>query len=160
MKCSALRMGPRRFAPLPREFSPLQSGNPRPSRTIPFLVSRPEHLERLGSIAESLGFSFHSLETVDDLRDYLREFPAPTVWTDSHLPDGDWRDVLEICRQQSPEPPLVVTALTDSATLWVEVNEAGVAEFLSPPFAGPEVRRCLLSVTSEAVARHPVEATI
>lgn len=156
MKCSASRLGPRRFAPLPRATAPatpIPDGQPR---AIPFLVSRDEHLLRLGPIAESLGLRFHPLESVEQLAAYLSEFPAAAVWTDSHLPDGNWRDVLELCRQQEPAPPVVVTALSDSPALWAEASEAGVAEYLAPPFAAQEVRRCLLMPSEPGIFAQPV----
>ncbi|MCW5964276.1 MAG: hypothetical protein KIT83_09565 [Bryobacterales bacterium] len=135
--------------------SPIPDGHPR---TIPFLISREESLQRLGPIAESMGFRFHALENLQELCDYLREFPAVAVWTDSHLPDGDWRDVLDVCHQQCPETPVVVTAQFDSPALWAEAAEAGVAEFLAPPFAAPEVRRCLLAAAAGDRVLEPVQA--
>ncbi len=160
MKCSVSRLGPRRFAPLPRTLagpSPVADGHPR---TIPFLISREEQLHRLGPIAESLGYRFHALGSVEELAKYLREFPSAAVWTDSCLPDGDWRDVLALCQQQSPSPPLIVTSLSDSPALWAEAAEAGVAEFLAAPFAAPEVRRCLLSPSTATPMAEPVEAAL
>lgn len=158
MKCSASRLGPRRFAPLPQAHLPASPTPDGHLRTIPFLISREERLQRLGPIAESMGFRFHALESIEALGDYLREFPAIAVWTDSHLPDGDWRDVLDVCQRQSPETPVVVTAISDSPALWAEAAEAGVAEFLAPPFAAPEVRRCLLAAAAGDPVREPAQA--
>ncbi len=164
MKCQASRLGPRRFAPSHSAASPLAAAlsSPRPEghpRTIPFVVSRPDHLTRLGNIAESLGFTFCGLETLDDLGEYLRQFPAAAVWTNSQLADGDWRDVLAFCQQFYPSLPVFVTAVSDSPALWAEAAEAGVAELIAAPFAAPEVRRCLLLCRAEAPSDEPVQAT-
>ena len=151
-------MGPRRFAPLHRALTPSSASLAGRSRTIPFLISREEHLLRLGPIAESMGFHFHRLEGVEELQRYLGQFPVPAVWADSDFMDGDWRDVLALCRQQTPVVPLVVTALADSPGQWAEALEAGVAEFLAPPFAAPEVRRCLLSALGDEALLAPAQA--
>jgi DNA-binding NtrC family response regulator len=161
MKCNAVRMGPRHAAPTPGDLSPLVSGSSRPTRSIPYLVARAEHLERVSSIAASLGYEFVRIDSLDEFQEHLRAFPATMVWTDSHLHDGSWRDVLSLCREQSPELPVVVLAMTDSPALWEEANQEGVAEFLAPPFAAPEVRRCLLSLASAVEStdsRPPVPA--
>jgi len=150
MKCHAERMGPRHAAPTPAELAPLMSGLSRPSRSIPYLVSRPEHIERLSAIAAPLGYQFVPIESLQALHEHLKEFPATMVWTDSHHPDGDWQDVLMVCRDRSEELPVVVLALSDSPTLWEQANEAGVAEFLALPVAAPEVRRCLLTLAAAA----------
>lgn len=141
-------MGPRHAAPTPAELAPLMSGLSRPSRSIPYLVSRPEHLARLSAIAAPLGYEFVPIDSLQALQEHLREFPATMVWTDSHHPDGDWQDVLMVCRDRSEELPVVVLALSDSPALWEQANQAGVAEFLALPVAAPEVRRCLLSLAA------------
>jgi DNA-binding NtrC family response regulator len=152
MKCHAERMGPRHDAPTPAEFASLASGAARPTRSIPYLVSRLEHLERLSVIAAPLGYDFVPIDSLQALHEHLKEFPATMVWTDSHHPDGDWQDVLMVCRDRSEELPVVVLALSDSPALWEQANQAGVAEFLALPVAAPEVRRCLLSLAAAHAA--------
>ncbi len=124
-------------------------------------MSRSQHLERLNNIARPLGYIFQPFDSLEALRAQLQESSsAPAVWTDSHVDDGDWRDVLDLCGSQQPPLPVVVVAPSDSPALWAEVAEAGAAEFLSAPFAAPEVRRCLLTVGGETQQPEALEAAV
>lgn len=124
-------------------------------------MSRSQHLERLNNIARPLGYTFEPLDSLEALRARLKgSSPAPAVWTDCYLEDGDWRDVLDFCESQPQPLPVVVVASCDNPSLWAEVSEAGVAEFLSAPFAAPEVRRCLLMVGGQAEQSEALEAAV
>ncbi len=117
-------------------------------------------MSRLSQIAEPMGFRFEGLASLDALAAYLRKAPALAVWTDAYLADGDWREVLSLCREHSPHLPVFVTASSDSPTLWTEALHAGVAEWIVAPFAAPEVRRCLLLSASPREGNEwPVERT-
>lgn len=125
------------------------------------MMSRSQHLERLNNIARPLGYTFQPLDSLEALRTRLQESsPVPAVWTDCFLEDGDWRDVLDLCGSQRPPVPVVVIAPSDSPALWAEVAEAGVAEFVSAPFAAPEVRRCLLTVGGQTEQPEALEAAV
>lgn len=129
-------------------------------KPIPLLMSRSQHVERLNRIAGPLGYVFEPLDSLEALAASLAKSPASAVWTDCCVDDGDWRDVLALCQRQQPPLPVVVAAPSDSPALWAEVAEAGVAEFLSAPFAAPEVRRCLLTIGGETLQAEPLEAAV
>jgi|GEM_PF-6082271 len=159
MTCTTNQLGPRE-APSRREFSPTDPGSTRPMKSIPFLISHHHLLERLNHIAKPLGYSFEPVNSLEALRDHLAVTAAPTVWTESVVDDGNWRDVLEVCGELPEPPAVVVTTLSDSPTVWAEAAAAGVAEFLAVPFAAPEVRRCLLSVGQGREAGKQLETAV
>ena len=75
------------------------------------------------------------------------------VVTDTALPDGDWRRVLEIVeREVSPKIEVVVacSCLSDPK-LWLDVLERGGYDVLVEPYQPEEVQR----IVEAAAARRP-----
>jgi len=75
-----------------------------------------------------------------------RNYPL-VVFTDSSLPDGTWKEVLEaIARFKRPYSFLVVTSRQADDRLWSEVLHLGGYDVLSKPLVDEDVRRVLDSV--------------
>jgi DNA-binding response OmpR family regulator len=62
---------------------------------------------------------------------------------DRDLPDGTWRDVLEMAASLDERPPLIVTSRLADDYLWAEVLNLGGYDVLAKPFDEREVRRSL-----------------
>lgn len=101
------------------------------------------------------------LEHVADLqhaRATLQASPYQVILTEATLPDGSWRDVLDMVRAVKPAPAVIVTDASADARFWAEALNLGAYDLIAQPFATAEVRRILsyacsrLSGTSRAAA--------
>jgi DNA-binding NtrC family response regulator len=59
------------------------------------------------------------------------------------LPDGDWRDVLEVTASLLSPPPVIVTSRLADDYLWAEVLNLGGYDVLAKPLDKQEVNRTL-----------------
>jgi DNA-binding NtrC family response regulator len=80
--------------------------------------------------------------------------PVQVVITDSALPDGNWRRVLEIVAQECTNIEVVVSLRLGDSTLWLDVLEQGGYDVLVEPYQDEEIRR----IVEAAVARSHAEA--
>jgi DNA-binding NtrC family response regulator len=80
--------------------------------------------------------------------------PVQVVITDSALPDGNWRRVLEIVAQECANIEVVVSLPLGDSTLWLDVLEQGGYDVLVEPYQHEEIRR----IVEAAVARSHAEA--
>jgi len=80
--------------------------------------------------------------------------PVQVVITDSALPDGNWRRVLEIVAQECANIEVVVSLRLGDSTLWLDVLEQGGYDVLVEPYQHEEIRR----IVEAAVARSHAEA--
>ena len=69
--------------------------------------------------------------------------PVQVVVTDTALPDGDWRRLLEIVVQACANIEVVVCSRLGDPNLWLDVLEQGGYDVLVEPFDHEEVRRTL-----------------
>ena len=78
------------------------------------------------------------------------------VFSDSSLPDGTWKDVLDaIWHFEAPHSLLVVTSRLADEGLWSEVLHLGGYDVLSKPLVHEEVLRVLESVWRRRVQAVP-----
>lgn len=128
--------------------------------TVPYVTASADRFERLARIASVQRMDLCQVSTVAELESWLASNRTTVLITDSQLEDGDWLDALECCRSHAPETRLVVTARTDSPSLWTEVAEAGAVDFIAQPFYAPEVRRCLRTLAEFEGREQLAEAAI
>ena len=85
------------------------------------------------------------LEHVADLQHARATMEAPyqVILTEATLPDGTWRDVLDMVRVVEPAPPVIVTDAAADARFWAEALNLGAYDLIAQPFATAEVRRIL-----------------
>lgn len=60
--------------------------------------------------------------------------PAPLVFTDTHLPDGTWADILALAGKAPLPVNVIVVARTVNTRLYLDTLEAGAFDFIVPPF--------------------------
>ena len=128
--------------------------------SIPYLTNSGEHFVRLSKIAATMRMELHPLDSVESLELWLKSHDVTALITDSDVEDGCWRHALELCKLLAPEARVLVTAHTDSASLWAEVAEAGAYDLLAQPFYAPEVRRCLGALMESQNKEQLAEATL
>ena len=75
------------------------------------------------------------------------------VVTDTALPDGDWRRVLEIVAQGCADIDVVVCSRLGDYKLWMDVLELGGYDVLVQPYQRQEVRRILEGAAARSCRR-------
>ncbi len=71
----------------------------------------------------------------------LRDRTPRLVICEQHLPDGSWKDVVDMANGLPCAPPVIVTSRLPDERLWMEVLNRGGYDLLAKPFDGAEVRR-------------------
>lgn len=67
-------------------------------------------------------------------------FPGVVV-CERDLPDGDWKDILEVTMEQKDPPVVIVTSRLADEYLWSEVLNLGGYDVLAKPLDRTEVHR-------------------
>jgi DNA-binding NtrC family response regulator len=83
------------------------------------------------------------VDGVQPARAKLRKEPYEVILTEAALPDGDWLDILQLARESSVEPEVIVTDPHADARFWSEALNLGAYDLVAQPFHEPEVRRIL-----------------
>ena|SRR5579883_1359299 len=79
----------------------------------------------------------------------LRKRAVSAIVCAHDLPDGTWRDVLNISAACSRRPPVIVTSGLADNRLWAEVLNLGGYDVLAKPFHEQEVRHVLTSAGNQ-----------
>jgi DNA-binding NtrC family response regulator len=79
--------------------------------------------------------------------------PAPLVFTDTHLPDGTWGDILAVAERAAQPVNVIVVARLADTRFYVEVIEAGAFDFITPPFTTADLAYVVRSALDNAVVR-------
>lgn len=119
---------------------------------------RPPLLEAL----ESCGIDVLPVHDCSEARWALETQPqVQVVLTDTSLPDGEWREVLEIVAQGRANVEVVVCSHMGDHRQWIDVMERGAYDLLVQPYQREEVRRIVESAAARRYlrSRPPVRAT-
>ena len=96
-----------------------------------------------GRVLGQLGWKAKRVRGLREFRrEALRQSPAVVV-CDEHLPDGTWRDVLDLSLSLRNPPPVVVTSRVADEHLWAEVLNLGGYDLLAMPLDTGEVYRAI-----------------
>ena len=104
------------------------------------------HHEDATVLSRMLGSLPVPLEHVADLqhaRVTIQVEPYQVIFTEAILPDGTWRDVVDLARRVTHPPAVIVTDASADARFWAEVLNLGAYDLIAQPFATAEVRRIL-----------------
>ena len=93
--------------------------------------------------------------TVTQAVEKLRCISAVVIFSECLLPDGTWKDVLDLTLQLDRPPLLVVTSTLADDLLWSEVLNLGGYDVLLKPLSEEEVRRLLVSVWTHHAHTRP-----
>jgi DNA-binding NtrC family response regulator len=102
------------------------------------------------------------LEHVADLRHAratIQAEPYQVILTEAILPDGTWRDVVDMARRLTPGPAVIVTDASADARFWAEALNLGAYDLIAQPFAAAEVRRILSYACSRLSDKSRTAAT-
>jgi DNA-binding NtrC family response regulator len=79
--------------------------------------------------------------------------PAPLVFTDIHLPDGTWADILAVAEKAAQPVNVIVVARVVDTRFYVEAIETGAFDFLAPPFNATDLAYVVRTALDNVVAR-------
>ena len=106
-----------------------------------------------GTIRDALldwGIHVMQCRSVREARKILREQKVPQVFCNAKLPDGSYRDVVDIARSVQPEPRVVVLMPKGSAEhSFQDAMKAGAFDTLPSPAGRPDVHWEVLQAMRE-----------
>ena len=88
----------------------------------------------------------------------LAAHPVQVVVTDTTLPDGDWRRVLEIVEQGRRKIEVVICSRVGDSKLWLDVLEEGGYDVLVQPYQREEIKRIVEAAAARS-HKHNAERT-
>ncbi len=105
------------------------------------IVSRREgNSARLRPVLETLGSAVFEARNCGEAGRWLSNEPSVhLVLTDSHLPDGNWMDVLDLAAKTKEKVHVVVISPAADIRLYVEVMNQGAYDFITENFTVSEV---------------------
>ena len=110
------------------------------------------HQADAGALAEMLAATPLSLDHAPDIREAREKLLRGSygvILTEAQLPDGAWRDVLELESEVGVFPAVVVTSRLADDRLWAEVLSLGAYDLLVQPFDQGEARRILANACAQ-----------
>ena len=108
-----------------------------------FVSPHHEDATVLSRMLDSLPVPLEHVADLQHARAAIQVEPYQVVLTEAILPDGTWRDVVDLARRVSPAPAVIVTDASADARFWAEVLNLGAYDLIAQPFATAEVRRIL-----------------
>ena len=92
-----------------------------------------------------------------DFREAQRRLTGPDsydlVLSDAELPDGSWRDLLQLILESERYCEMIVCSRVGDEQLWAEALQCGVYDLLVEPYEGQEVLRIIQSALDSQYMR-------
>jgi DNA-binding NtrC family response regulator len=108
-----------------------------------FVSPHREDATVLSRMLSSLPVPLEHVADVQRARVAIQADSHQVILTEATLPDGTWRDILDIVRVVKPAPAVIVTDASADARFWAEALNLGAYDLIAQPFATAEVRRIL-----------------
>ena len=138
---------------------PLILLNNMPPKITAMLVMAPERSLPLLAALESCGIEVLQVCDCNEARRMLETHPlVQVVVTDTPLPDGDWRRVLEIVAQGRRKIEVVVCLRLGDPKVWLDVLEQGGYDVLVQPYQHEEVQRIVEGAAARSYMRSHAQA--
>ena len=83
--------------------------------------------------------------------------PAPLVFTDTNLPDGNWADILGVAEKAKRPVNVIVVARLVDTRFYVEAIETGAFDFIAPPFNSTDLAYVVRSAVDNVMARRATQ---
>jgi DNA-binding NtrC family response regulator len=130
-----------------------------PAKINAMLVMARERRLPLLDALESCGIEVLPVGECNEARRMLEtQPPVHVVVTDTALPDGDWRRVLEIVAQECENTEVVVSLQLGDHMLWLDVLEQGAYDVLVEPYQRVEVQRIVEAAAARSYFRSYAQA--
>ena len=108
------------------------------------LTETPWHIAAVGTCREAKAF--------------LSRCGISVIVCECDLPDGTWRDIMDLAANSSTSPLVIVTSRLADERLWAEVLNLGGYDVLAKPFHEQEVRHVLTSAANQIEGRNTCRA--
>lgn len=132
------------------------SGTPEEAAASVLLVTSDDrHESSLRAIFEGTLHTTHRALNCLQALLCLQDHNVAVVVAEADLPDGNWKNLLDIAANRPDPPQLIVFSPRADDMLWAEVLNLGGYDVLPAPFAAEEVLRTI-SLACDARARRPV----
>ena len=115
------------------------------ARILSVSGSRVDH-SALRRIVDNTQWAITTADTCCEAQQKLPYIGALAIFCESCLPDGTWKDVLELTCTLDEPPVLVVTSRLADDFLWSEVLNLGGYDVLLKPLVKDEVSSVLASI--------------
>jgi len=79
--------------------------------------------------------------------------PAPLVFTDTQMPDGNWADILKVAEKAKRPVNVIVVARVVDTRFYVEAIETGAFDFIAPPFNATDLAYVVRSAVDNVITR-------
>ena len=133
---------------------PLFVGSNMPAKIKAMLVMVRERRLSLLDALESCGIEVLAVSDCNEVRRMLKsQPPVHVVITDTVLPDGDWRRVLEIMAESGPNIEVIVHSRLGDPKLWLDVLEQGGYDVLVEPYHHEEIKRIVEAAAARSYMR-------
>jgi two-component system response regulator TctD len=108
-----------------------------------FVCPHPEDAGNVSRMLEPAQIQCDHVANCREARSRLAADSYDAVLTEAYLPDGDWKDVLNLTFDLGPSPAVIVTHRVADDRFWAEVLNLGCYDMLAQPFDTREVQRIL-----------------
>jgi len=125
-----------------------------------FISPRSEDAALLAHMLGSLTLYFKHVADLKQARRMIGSDPYQVILTEARLLDGNWVDVLNLAREATPTPEVIVTDRFADARFWAEALNLGAYDLIAQPFAAPEVQRILSNACSRGAQSKYARATV
>ena len=117
---------------------------------ILFISECRKDAKRLSEMLHALPLKLDHVPSLDRARTRLQRQSYNVILTEAALPDGGWRDVLDLAHESERRTEVIVTDPQADARFWAEALNLGAYDLLAQPFYEPEVRRILYNVCARS----------
>jgi len=124
-----------------------------------FVSPRREDATVLSRMLGSLPVPLEHVADLQHARATILAEPYRVILTEAMLPDGTWRDVVDMAHRLTPGPAVIVTDASADARFWAEALNLGAYDLIAQPFAAAEVRRILSYACSRLSDKSRTAAT-
>jgi DNA-binding response OmpR family regulator len=115
-----------------------------PGHTPALLIAGPvEELDGPGSIFDRFSWPTRRARSCREVFIQVCASPPRVVVSERDLPDGSWKDVIEMVSSLPCPPPVIVTSRLADDYLWAEVLNLGGYDVLAKPLDAGELSRTL-----------------
>lgn len=127
----------------------------RPSEDVTLLLLSPheEDMQVVQSVFVDPGWIVERHRSLSDARGALGKYAV--ILCERDLPDGNWKDVLDVLVSQQNPATLIVISRHADELLWAEVLNLGGYDVLQKPFDISEVTRVVGMAWQQQRKRRP-----
>ncbi|HLE37828.1 MAG TPA: hypothetical protein VI699_11870, partial [Candidatus Acidoferrales bacterium] len=117
-------------------------------RGVLFVSPSGKDAQSLSEMLQSLSIPVVHVPTLKHARVKLDHELFGVVLTEAALPDGNWKDVLDLARAEARGSAVVVTDPLADTRLWMDALDLGAYDLVCQPFCSSEVQRILSNALS------------